>query len=167
MPIHAIHAIISCLFMPIHAIHAIRQKKKEVVGDEEDANALKRNVEMTEHKENIEELLGRLKTNVDTGLTGECGMCYEHVFGFRLYLYTTVQQYIVYVLSLDDKKFKSDKHDLTTTTSTCKRRKRSALKRDQSLHSASPIMQLRATTQRTNNTNPNSTRKQTNPHTPK
>ena len=50
----------------------MRQKKKEVVGDEEDANALKRNVEMTEHKENIEELLGRLKTNVDTGLTGEC-----------------------------------------------------------------------------------------------
>ncbi|GMI07156.1 hypothetical protein TrVE_jg8358 [Triparma verrucosa] len=46
-------------------------KKKEVVGDEEDANALKRNVEMTEHKENIEELLGRLKTNVDTGLTAE------------------------------------------------------------------------------------------------
>ena len=52
----------------------MRQKKEEVVGDEEDANALKRNVEMTEHKENIEELLGRLKTNVDTGLTGECNV---------------------------------------------------------------------------------------------
>lgn len=50
--------------------HSSPQKKKADTSDE-DANALKRNVVMTEHMEEIEALLERLKTDIETGKNGK------------------------------------------------------------------------------------------------